>query len=133
MQFIRRGDRKGYYKVLLLLVYLPFLIIQSTYRFYVVASFFSYPSPSQYNGFNNVRYADIQKQNSYSDKNTDNAHLSLDKRYHHKSYIDTDAILSSPQQNQFSFTGLTPYFLSALPVFTSPLLPASFLRGPPCA
>ena len=87
-----RHKRIGF-NLALLFAYLPFLIIQFSYKFYVVANFYFFLHHQAYITAKvqpSCEFNKIEKQKTYAGSYYDPSHLSLDKRYHHKGKSDGD-------------------------------------------
>jgi hypothetical protein len=66
------------FRLLLVLLYLPFVVMQFSYKFYVIANFYYFKG--------NHRVSTVQ--NTFGVTHISPSHLTLDKRFHHKTQTE---------------------------------------------
>jgi hypothetical protein len=115
----------------LLFLYLPFLLMQFSYKFYVVANFYYFMSHQAYVIKSHSPVQHVEKKKAYQLSYYNPSHLTLDKRYHHKTSTDGNSFHAvSPVpvyvEVQHNFVTVTQALVTSSFTQTSP-------RAPPCA
>jgi len=131
MRSARNIHNRFSFKLALFFVYLPFLLVQFSYKFYVIANFYYFLSHQAYVASNSSPSHKIQKQKAYQSSYYDTSHLTLDKRYSHK--VSSDGISYFAAAPAPVYIELNTIFLTTASCISSTSFTISSPRAPPCA
>jgi len=115
----------------LLFLYLPFLLMQFSYKFYVIANFYYFMSHQAYVTSAHFPVPKADKNKAYQSSYYNPSHLTLDKRYQHKINSENDSYCAEAPAP--AYVEIKNNFIAGIYVLVTSSYTISTPRAPPCA